>query len=157
VRALCRQAGLGGVATRAEEALWVARAAGDCEPLRAYLADFPGGACAEEAQKRLQAAGASREETWNPAQRRLPMTVRQSLDPLATESAARADALTRGAEEARLVCAGFNAGEFRLVSSSAGARSWRCAARGGGAVCGFDGEAVCEVEQRVLSEREVCP
>ncbi len=92
-----------------------------------------------------------------PGQRRLQMTVRQGLEPLADEAAARKDALARGPAEAWLVCAGFDTGEYRLVSAVAEAQQWRCRAVGTGVICGFDGQAVCEVEVRRVSLVEICP
>lgn len=156
VRAVCASSGLGGVPTKEEETLWAKRVPGDCENLRAYLARFPEGAYAEEAGRRLQAAETVGEESWIPEVHRLPLTVRTTLSPLAGEEAARADALTRGATDARATCESFSIGEFRLVSATAEAQSWRCSARGSGWVCGFDGQAICQVEARQVRQRQVC-
>ncbi|HZF10990.1 MAG TPA: toll/interleukin-1 receptor domain-containing protein [Thermoanaerobaculia bacterium] len=156
LHAVCAAWGLGGVPTKAEAALWARRAPGDCASLKAYLASFPKGAFAEEAARRLQAAATVEEEHWTPQTQSLPLTVRATLDPLPSEQAARADALARGATEARRTCEGFKAGEFRLVAATAEAQSWRCSARGAGAVCGFDGQAICRVEARHVTERQVC-
>jgi hypothetical protein len=144
------------VPTKAEEALWVRRAPGDCAGLRAYLVSFPKGAFAEEAERRLQAVATIDEERGTLEEHRLPLTVRATLDPLASEKAARADALARGATEASRACEGFKAGAFRLVSATAEVQSWRCSVRGSGAVCGFDGQAICQVEARKVTERQVC-
>ncbi len=164
VRTACGAWGLGGVPSAVEEALWTARTPGDCAALGAYLARFPHGAYAEEAARRLQAAAMVTDETWTPEEHRLPLTVRDDLDPLASEEAARADALARGASDARDLCEGFNAGEYRLVSAAAEAQEWRCWTRGwlapirgpGGVACGFDGKAICRVEARHVTERQVC-
>jgi hypothetical protein len=154
--AVCVSWGLGGLPTKDEQALWTSRVAGDCEGLRAYLAQFPKGAFAEEAGRRLQAAETIEDESWTPEEQRLPLTVRATLAPLATEKAARADALARGPVEARQICEGFEAGEFRLVSATAEAQNWRCSARDSGSVCGFDGQAICQVEVRRVAQRQVC-
>src|SRR5215203_1385160 len=156
VHAACASWGLGGVPTEAEEVLWTHRVAGDCEGLRTYLARFPKGAFAEEAARRLQAAVAVEDESWTPDEQRLPLTVRSTLEPLASERAARADALARGATEADGTCGGFKSGEFRLLSASFEAQGWRCSARGSGFVCGFDGQAICQVKVRRVSQRQVC-
>lgn len=153
---VCASWGLGGVPTKEEETLWARRVAGDCEGLRAYLARFPKGAFAEEAGRRLQAAATVEEESWIPEVHRLPLTVRTTLSPLASEGAAHTDALTRGATDARTTCESFNSGEFRLVSADVEAQSWRCSARGSGRVCGFDGKAICRVEVRQVTQRHVC-
>jgi hypothetical protein len=156
IHGVCASWGLGGVPTKAEQILWAQRAPGDCVDLRAYLASFPKGAFAEEAGRRLQAAETVEEESWTPDEHNLPLTVRTTLTSLASEEAARADALTRGATEAAQACEGFNGGEFRLASSAAVAQSWRCSARGSGWVCGFDGQAICQAEARRVTQRQVC-
>jgi hypothetical protein len=157
LHAWCAARGWGGLPTREEEAVWTARVAGgDCADLRSYLVRFPTGAYAETAARRLQAAVTLDEERWVQEVHRLPLTLRTTLAPLASEQAARADALTRGAIDASTACEGFKAGSFRLVAATAEARSWRCFGRGSGTVCGFDGDAICQVEARVVAERQVC-
>jgi hypothetical protein len=156
LRSACVSRGWGGLPTQEEEILWGRRIAGDCEGLRAYLARFPQGAYAEEAARRLQAAETVEEESWTPEERKLPLTVRTTLAPLASEEAARADALTRGETDARTTCESFNSKEFRLVSAAVEAQGWRCSARGSGSVCGFDGKAICRVQVRQVTQRQVC-
>jgi hypothetical protein len=156
IHGVCASRGFGGLPTQEEENLWSRRLAGDCEGLRAYLSRFPQGAYAEEAGRRLQAAETVEKESWVQEERSLPLTVRTTLAPLVNEEAARADALARGATEARTTCESFNSREFRLVSAAAEVQSWRCSARGSGSVCGFDGKAVCRVEARQVVQRQVC-
>jgi hypothetical protein len=156
LHAVCASWGLGGLPTKDEEVLWAKRVAGDCEGLKAYLARFPKGAFAEEADRRLQAVVTVEDESWTPDEQRLPLTVRATLAPLATEKAARADALARGATEAGGTCEGFKSGEFRLVLATAEAQNWRCSPRGSGFVCGFDGQAACKVKVRRVAQRQVC-
>lgn len=156
LHAVCASWGLGGVPTKEEEALWTQRIAGDCASLKDYLVRFPKGAFAEEASRILQAAETLEEESWVPDVIRPVLAVRSTLAPLASEEAARADALTRSETEAKQACAGFETGEFRLVSVTAKPQSWRCSARGSGWVCGFDGQAVCKVEVRRVMQRQVC-
>lgn len=156
VHAMCSAWGLGGIPTKDEKTLWAKRVAGDCEDLRGYLARFPKGAFAEEAGRRLQAAETVEDERWTPEEYHPQLTVRKTLAPLATEEAARADALTRGAGDAGETCEGFKGGEFRLVSAAAKVKEWHCSARGSGFVCGFDGQAICRVEVRRVTQRQVC-
>ncbi len=157
VRAVCAARGLGGVPTAAEEALWTARRAGDCVGLRGYLTSFPRGAYAEEAQRRLQAVEIVTEETWKPEKHLEVLVVRASFDPFASEAAARADALVRAPAEALTVCEGFKAGGYRLVSATAHPeKKWRCFPRGSSVACGFDGRAVCQVQARHVTQRQVC-
>jgi hypothetical protein len=156
VHSVCASWGLGGVPTKAEAALWAERVADDCGGLRVYLEKFPKGAFAEEAGRKLQAAETVEDESWIPQTQRLPLTVRTTLAPLASENAARADALVRGEAEASRDCEGYKAGEYRLVSATAEAQDWRCSARGSGFACGFDGQAICQVEARQVRQRQVC-
>jgi hypothetical protein len=44
-----------------------------------------------------------------------------------------------------------------LARARAEASDWRCSARDGGQVCGFDGEAVCDIERLDGVVRETCP
>jgi hypothetical protein len=157
VRAGCARLGLGGIPSPAEETAWAsARGAGGCPPLRDFLSHFPRGAFAEEAGRRLAALKTISEERWSPEERRLPLTVRAELKPSRNEADARADALRHAPDDARMACEGFNGGEFRLRNVKVDPKQWRCSSRGGGAVCGFDGQAICEVEARHVSTREVC-
>jgi hypothetical protein len=159
LHAVCASRGLGGVPTKEEETLWAQRAPGDCESLRTYLARFPKGAFADEAARKLQAAKTVTEEIWKPGEQSLPLTVRTQLDPLPREEDARSDALAHGATEANDLCKNLEAGgEYRLVSASAESKEqgWRCFERGSGWVCGFDGQAVCQVEARQVRQRQVC-
>ncbi len=157
VHAVCASRGLGGLPTHEEEALWAQRAPGDCEGLRTYLARFPTGAYAEEAGRRLQAVTIVGEESWTPETHREPLVVRAPLTALPSDEAARADALARGPAEARLICESLETGgSFRLVAATAEVREWRCSPRASGWVCGFDGQAVCQVEARRVTERQVC-
>lgn len=157
VRAGCAAFGLGGVPTQAETDLWESRSAGDCETLRKYLLDFPNGAYAEKARSLLHAVPPETRESWTPEERRLPLTVRQGLDPLPDEDAAREDALARGVADAQLACGAYEAGEYRLLTAAPEAQTWNCTPRGTGFVCGFDGQAICQVEARRVDRVEVCP
>jgi hypothetical protein len=157
IHRICASWGLGGIPTKEEETIWAKRTPGDCERLRAYLSRFPKGAYAEEAGRLLQAAETVEDEQLSPQEQRLALTVRATPDPLASEEAARADALIRGTTEAIGLCEDLETGGlFRLDSATAEAQSWRCSARGSGWVCGFDGKAICQVEARRVTQRQVC-
>jgi hypothetical protein len=156
VRAACARMAIGGVATPAEEAMWKARTAGDCGTLRAYLARYPDGAYADEASRRLEARITGTRDAWMPQQKTLPLTVRTSIDPLASEGEARADAIARAEREGQAVCAPYAQDEFRLRSTRIVAEAWRCVRRSGGFVCGFDGQVVCAVEARQVNSVERC-
>jgi hypothetical protein len=157
VRKVCGDIGIGGAPSRAEEALWSGRRAGDCNALRSFLSRFPQSAYAAEGQTRLAAARFESKESWTPEQRRLPLVVRTALEPFPSRRAAQADALARAPKEAQGACVGFNQAEFRLLSARAVPVEWRCTERLGGHVCGFDGEAICEVSARHTDRIETCP
>lgn len=156
VRSMCVVGRFGGLPTPTEESMWKARTPGDCVALRTYLERFPNGYFAEEAVRRLQAIKVVAEEHWITEKQTLPVTVRTTFDPFANHKAARADALKRAEIEADRTCVGFNTGEYRFASASVEIQEWRCFSRGSGFVCGFDGQAICQVEVRRLEQREIC-
>jgi hypothetical protein len=158
IRTVCARWGLGGVPTPAEEAAWTARPPGDCAALRAHIARFPAGAYAEEAERRLQAVQKETRERWSPETHSLPLTVLSTAAPWAGEVAARADAVSRSVKDAEQACAGYRNPPFRLRRATAATiTTWNCTPRPGGVVCGFTGEALCEVEVRTREVREICP
>ena len=56
-----------------------------------------------------------------------------------------------------VLCKGFAATTlFRLSTSAPAAQTWDCMPIGKGWVCGFEGEAVCGVEERRIQEEESC-
>jgi hypothetical protein len=65
--------------------------------------------------------------------------------------------LARGRGEAERLCRSFAATTlFKFTSAIPAAQTWSCRAVDGGITCGFEGEAVCSVEERELVERETC-
>jgi hypothetical protein len=158
VHAMCAAWGLGGVPTREETALWAARQPGDCDGLKSYVARYPNGPYADEANRRLQAKRSESSERWTPQEQRLPLAVRSTQMPQPSEESAKADALKRGEDEAKDDCELLTTGGVnRVLSSHTQVKSWRCLPRGGGTACGFDGWAICQVEARSVETREVCP
>jgi hypothetical protein len=96
------------------------------------------------------------DERWVPHEIRLPLTMRATLASLRSEKAARTDAVARGTTDAGVLCDGLKADGSRLVSATAEAQSWRCSPRDSGWVCGFDGQAICQVQARHSTQHEVC-
>jgi hypothetical protein len=74
---------------------------------------------------------------------------------LPTEADARRDAVERGNLDAATTCAPQRM-VADLLSAAAEPRAWRCVPRDGGFACGFDGEIVCRVRDRIRSEQERC-
>lgn len=157
LREVCGEMGLGGVPSRTEEALWLGRRSGDCDALRSFLRTSPRGVYAKEAQARLAGAKIEAKETWTEEERRLPLVVPSGLRAFPTRQAAQDDAIARAPKEAQEPCLGFNQGEFRLRSVRGVPTTWECSERLGGHFCGFNGEAVCEVQVRHLAQVETCP
>ncbi len=74
---------------------------------------------------------------------------------LPTEADARRDAVERGNQDAATTCAPQRmVGDLR--SAVAEPCDWKCKSRDGGFVCGFDGEIVCRVRDRIRGEQERC-
>lgn len=153
----CGALGFGERPTKAERLAWESRESGSCEALRDHMAAFPKGAFRGEAAGLIAARQVEVTEAWVPAERRLVLYVAQTGPPALEESAAREAALDRGGREAERLCRGFTATTlFRPLSSSVEARSWQCASSGGGVTCGFEGDAVCRLQEKRVLETETC-
>jgi hypothetical protein len=150
---LCAAVRIGGVPTPAEQTLWDDALAQDsCDGLRAYLRTYPQGVYAEEAKSRLE--GRWIEETLGPERDVRYMLTVNPKRPLPTEVAARRDAQERGNQDAGTMCKpGENASFVQLLASWAESSHWKCDEGAGGFTCGFDGEIVCRVRNRISAER----
>jgi hypothetical protein len=146
IHSACRSNGWGGVATAAEEALWVQAQAGKGgDGFRAYLARYPEGAFRAAAQARLDGCRRASVERWEDEIRTLPL-----YEAVDRPAAGGIDALAAAA--AAQVCRGFDQGEFRLRGASARLRRSPCSS----GRCELDGEAVCEVAVRYVEANEDC-
>jgi hypothetical protein len=141
--ALCRLVGLG--PSSAETEAWDrAKSAATGESLRTYLAQYPNGAFAAEAQARLAACKKSVEVSWSPYLGRAPLVV--PLGPIAAAPSmgsarqAMEAVVQRDAEDA---CSAAPLSE--LYRPVAGARpeipnqGWDCRPAHGGWRCRYDG------------------
>lgn len=158
IAAACARLGIGEVPSAAEEALWgeAARQATGAG-LRAYLRRFPAGAYAEEAHRRLAACQIEKVETLAPPREqryRLPVPPRYT-PLLLTEQAARDDALVRAERDAATYCDSYR-WIAQLVATEVRPGAWSCSAWEGGFVCGFDGEILCRLQDRLVTEEERC-
>jgi hypothetical protein len=154
---ICGAWGFGDRPTKAERMAWESREPGSCQALRDHIEAFPEGAFQGTAADLIAARQVTQTETWEPSERRLVLYVGPSGARQRTEADARADARERAARDAERLCSGFSATtSFRLTSSSPEARVWDCSSSGGGVSCSFDGEAVCQLEERRVVENEVC-
>ena len=144
--------------SNAERARWEqARATGFGDGLRGYLQAYPMGAYADEARARLAACFHVRTETLG-AERdvRHPLTVNANRTRLqASERDARADAVARGNQDAATSCA-LLASSSNVITAVAVPRDWRCTEDSHQFTCGFDGEIVCRVRDRIATDEERC-
>lgn len=153
----CGAVGLGGRPARAERLAWAARPAGSCEALREHLRHWPEGAYRATANALLAARSVTQAERWQPAERTLSLYVSAELaDPERSEDAARAQAEARGQRDAERLCRDFPATNHRYVGAKAQPGDWQCERSGGGWRCGTQGRAVCQLEERAVTEVERC-
>jgi hypothetical protein len=152
----CGALGLGDRPMKAERLAWEHRARGSCDALRTHLQRFPDGAYRTRVGAMLAARTVTRSEVWTPATHHLTLFVGQE-GPSRSATAARAAALDRGRADAERLCRGFAAtASFRFTSSTPIPRTWRCTPAEGGVLCGFEGEAMCKLEERQQQEQETC-
>jgi hypothetical protein len=154
---MCGALGLGRRPTREERIAWAERPRSDCNALRSHIERFPNGAFRSAAADMLSARRVTQTETWQPGRRQLTLQALSDGAPASTEVTARARALERTQGKAEQLCRGFAATTlFRLKTASIEVRTWQCDRTGAGTVCGFEGEAICELEERRVQERESC-
>lgn len=153
----CGALGLGGRPPRAEREFWQARAPGSCDALREHLRRFPDGALRATASAALAARHVDRSSVWSPAQRPLRLLVGRDVAEVSVEPAARAEALQRGLAKARALCADFAAaGATRVLDARVEPQEWLCERRPRGVACGFEGRALCVLEEATTIETERC-
>lgn len=157
-RQACGVVGIGGAPSHDEQAAWDTIPTGDCAALRRFAQAYPNGVLGERARQRVAVALPTTTEQWEPRSYRLALTVRRSEAVSSGLDAARAEALRRAPEEAGTVCSPYGQTDgFRLRGAEPEVVSWRCIALAGGASCGFDGFARCDIEERSRIAGEVCP
>ena len=152
----CGALGIGKRPNREERLAWEARPPSSCPGLRAHITRFPDGVYRSEAADLLIARKISIEEAWAPVKRSLAL-FEPAGAPEKTMDLAHARSLERAKTDSDRLCRGFSAGTlFRFVSSSAVAEKWTCTKGGAGTVCGFEGQAECELTERQRTEQESC-
>jgi hypothetical protein len=153
----CGAAGLGDRPSRAERLAWAARPAGSCPALRDHVARFPAGAYHRQAADMLTARKVTYQDAWARQSRSLALFSPADGPGAPSEAAAKARALARAQGDAERLCRAFGAGTlFRFVSAAPSAEKWACAASASGTVCGFEGEAVCALDEHHSVEHESC-
>lgn len=153
----CGAMGLGGRPNRTEREAWEAKPAGSCVALRAHVARFPEGAFRRQAADLLTARRSQVRETWNPVTKPLSLFETASGGGGRDESSARADALGHAQAAAERLCRNFGAGTlYRFRAATPVADQWNCGRGAAGPVCGFEGHADCELDERGSVETETC-
>jgi len=154
---VCGALRLGDRPTKAERIAWAARKPGSCADLRTHIERFPNGAYAAEAATMLAARRVTQTEVWTPTTRRLALFEPQADVAFPNKTAAQADARARAQADAERKCREFAATTlFRLKSATPAPQVWNCSPTGKGLACGFEGDAVCELEERRIQEQETC-
>jgi hypothetical protein len=153
----CGALNLGARPSRAERLAWASRSPGSCPALREYVARFPDGIYRAEAADLLTARKTSVLEKWQAAKRGLALFEPADGPPAKDEATARVNALGRAQAGSDRLCRAFGAGTiYRYVSSRAVAEHWTCNKIGAGVVCGLEGQASCELSERLQIETEQC-
>jgi hypothetical protein len=153
----CGACRLGERPTQAERLAWAAKPPGSCQALRDHIARFPEGAYRREAADLLTARRVTTEDVWAQNVRTLTLYQPQSAQGAGDEAAARAKALAAAQVQADNLCRGFaatTAYRFRVATPQASA--WTCERAAGGVVCGFEGMAACQLDEKTTVEREAC-
>lgn len=156
----CGALAIGDKPTKTERIAWENLPAGDCDALRGHVRQFPSGVYRDDAADLISAAIITEVEVWRPTAHPLSLyvPVGSSLS-MSDEYSARADAQSeaRAGFEATRVCRGFAiTRSFKFLSASHTVDRWNCNQISGGFVCAFDGQALCEVEERTVVRKESC-
>jgi hypothetical protein len=153
---VCGAIGLGNRPTRRERIAWATRSPGSCGDLRRHISAFPDGVYRSSAAEMLAARLVTQTDIWTPGKRTLTLGEPRG-PPSRDRDAAQRAAVDRARERAEQVCKPFGTGTlFRFKSARAVPQQWDCGTEGGGVACGFEGAAVCELDERHVVEREVC-
>jgi len=153
----CGWLGLGARPTREERMAWERLPPGDCTALRQHAKQFPKGAYASTATAMYNAPTVTGSESWIAATFPLRLLVSRDVDASPTEVAARAAAIDRGRKKAEMMCRdGADTKLVRFRSAEVDAQEWKCDEVRGGHVCGFEGRALCAVDEVSKTEQETC-
>jgi CHAT domain len=158
VRSLCATLGVGDLPTADEQVRWnnaLAQVSG--EGLRAYLQTYPRGAYADEARSRLAACTQVPVESLGPElDIRYPLKVNaRPATQWPTKQEAQDDALVHGKKDAARSCEPLRR-TAEILRVSVDVNSWKCREDGPGFTCGFEGEIVCRVRDRIAAQQERC-
>lgn len=151
--ALSRSVAVSAVETQA----WDAIPTGSCEAYRSFIERFPDGDRVTDALLRLATRRTLTEEAWTPAERALRLYLFQDGEAVASREQGIAAAQLRADYEAEGLCMGFAAtSSYRVKSARAEIVDWDCTQYPSGFVCGGRGNAICDMDVRGTTEREIC-
>ncbi len=154
---VCGAMHLGSQPSHDERIAWNSLPPGSCAALRTYVERFPDGVYRSRAADMIAARRTWVEQSWTPAQQPIALYVGRDAPPSPNEDQARAAAIARGNVQAARRCQDFAAsGLHRFSSATAEAQEWICDRSGAGVVCGFDGRAMCQLDERHDVEQESC-
>jgi hypothetical protein len=154
---LCGACGLGSRPTRSERLSWQARRPGNCDDLRNHLGRFPDGAFHSQAQSLLADRHEEKTEIWTPTVKSLRLVVSAGERGFTDDNFAKADALARAQHKSELLCSDFDATTlYRFKGAKPEAEQWECSTLGSGRSCGFEGKAVCQLDEKHTREEETC-
>jgi hypothetical protein len=154
---VCGVLGLGNRPTKQERIAWERRKRGNCSALRTHLELFPNGVYRDEAASILAARRVTQSDVWTPTMHRVDLYEPQDDVASTNKSAAQAIALASAQVRAERRCKAFAATSlFRFSSAKPDPQVWNCSSMGKGVTCGFEGEAVCRLEERSIQEYETC-
>ena len=154
---VCGALGIGNRPSKTERVAWASLERGSCAALRTHVERFPQGAYRAAAADMLAARRVTQKENWTPGTRRLALYVGQDDAAFSNGAAAQAAALARGQVAAERLCKSFaTTTSFRFTSATPAVQTWNCSPVAKGVTCGFEGEAVCAVEERRVQEFEAC-
>jgi hypothetical protein len=153
----CAAIGLGNRPTKIERIAWGTRQRGSCDALRKHIERFPNGFYFGEANGLLATKHVTGVESWIPIERRLTLFQSEVEEPSSDKAAAEAIAIADAQRKAERLCSGFAVTDsFRLKSARPVPQEWKCTSTRKGMTCGFEGEAVCELDERRIEESETC-
>jgi hypothetical protein len=152
---VCGIFGFGGRPTKSERLAWQARRPGNCEDLKNHLGRFPEGAYRFKAQSFLADRRVRQTDVWTPVVQQLTLAESQGENGLPNAALAKQDALSRAQRRANDLCRGFGATTLYRFRSATPVE-WDCATVGIGVSCGFEGQAICQLDAKSTKEEETC-
>lgn len=152
----CGAFGLGGRPSRDERIAWAALPPGDCAALRRFVRDWPAGTHRAQADAWLAAPDITRQEHWQPHETRVPLYLSDNPSPARTETLAREQTLARSQSDAEQRCRLHPGAQYRFLGARAEPGAWNCRQEGSGWFCSSQGTAICQQEEKVITEVERC-